>query len=352
MTKFRECVIHIGTTKTATTTLQSFFQKNKLNFTKNDILIPTTLGEPNQTKLSAYAADIQKINDLRKNRGLTNEKLINNFRERVEKSFREEVKNQNFSKLLISSEHLHSKLTGVEEVQLVKKFLDEFVETYKIIVYIRPQHEMAVSNFSTLCKTGGTKKIVLPKIQEKSTYYNLETLLNRWAEVFGFDNIIVRIFSRKEFHEEDIKKDFVKILGLDWNNFEDVENSNESINSNAQRFLLELNKFLPLWIDNKKNNLRGNLDVLVSQNREGQGLMPTSDQAEDFFRIFSNSNEKVREKWFPEKKELFEVDFSKYPKKTQTETDLSFAFEIFADVWSKKQKEVLNLKQILKQNEQ
>ncbi len=59
MTKFRECVIHIGTTKTATTTLQSFFQKNKLNFTKNDILIPTTLGKPNQTKLSAYAADIQ-----------------------------------------------------------------------------------------------------------------------------------------------------------------------------------------------------------------------------------------------------------------------------------------------------
>ena len=128
MTQFKECIIHIGTEKTGTSTLQLFFQKNKSNFAKNDILIPKTLGEPYQSNLSVYAANIERIDDLRKNRGLINEKLINDFRNKLENSFRREVENQNFSKLLISSEHLHSRFDSIEEVQLVKNFLDEFVK--------------------------------------------------------------------------------------------------------------------------------------------------------------------------------------------------------------------------------
>ena len=70
--------------------------------------------------------------------------------------------------------------------------------------------------------------------------------------------------------------------------------------------------------------------------------MPTRDQAQCFFRIFSKSNNECKKKWFPERKELFEVDFSKYPEQAQQYPKIDYsAFKIFAELWSKKQRNIL-----------
>jgi hypothetical protein len=341
--KFDECIVHIGTAKTGTKTLQEFLHKNKSNFARKCIFFPKTFGELNHVKLSAYASADDKKDDIRKNLGLIDRKRIEDFRKELDNSFRQEIENHNCKKLLLSGEHMQSRLTSVEEIQFLKKFLDNFVNKFKIVVYLRSQPEMAVSRYSTFCKSEGTRKTVLPEVNESNLYFNHEKLLERWSKVFGIENIIPRIFSRPELHDGDIKKDFIRILGLNWNDFEDVENSNESINADAQRFLLEINKFLPSFIDDKPNKDRGNIAELVSHNREGTGLLPTREQAEKFLKIFNDSNERLRKKWFPERKKLFEVDFSKYPEKLIENTDYTFAFKIFAELWSTKQEQIHSL---------
>ena len=292
--------------------------------------------------LTGYALAEHRIGNIRKKLGLVNLKLIENFRREIEKTFRNEIKNQNCRKLLLSDEHLQARLRSVEEIQCLKKFLDKFVNKYKIVVYLRSQPEMAISFYSDYCRSGGTQKTILQEVTEGDLLFNYEKLLKRWSKIFGFENIIPRIFSHTEFPDGDIKKDFIRLLGLNWNEFENVENSNESINVDAQRFLLEINKFLPGVIGDK-NKARGNIVQLVSANRRGKGLLPTRKQVENFLKIFADSNERLRKKWFPERKNLFEVDFSIYPEKPFSDTDYTFAFKIFAEIWSKKHEEVLSL---------
>ena len=45
MTQFEESIIHIGTMKTGTTTLQEFFRHNRPELAKKGILYPKTLGK-------------------------------------------------------------------------------------------------------------------------------------------------------------------------------------------------------------------------------------------------------------------------------------------------------------------
>ena len=92
MVKFDECILHIGTEKTGTSTLQEFFYQNKLNLAKNDIFFPETFGKKNHIKLSAYACSDNKKDDVRITLGLINLKLIKDFRHEIDTSFLQNYK--------------------------------------------------------------------------------------------------------------------------------------------------------------------------------------------------------------------------------------------------------------------
>jgi len=348
MTKFEECIIHIGTGKTGTKTLQWFFAENRSNLSRNRILYPKTFGEGHHHFLSAALCNINKISRRRKVLGLTQQHLIETFRNKILDSFRKEIQKENCTKLLISSESLYALMNTIEEIKRLKNFLDEFVNKYKIIVYIRPQHEHQISRFSTMCLNGYIDKQILPRVKETKSTLNYEKIIGMWALVFNDENVFPRIFAREEFLDENLKKDFISFLGLNWNDFEDVENRNLSISANAQRFLLEINQYLPYFIGNKKNPNRGNLKSLIQSTQKGKGLFPTRKESEDFFKIFTKSNEDFRKKWFPERRELFEVDFTKYPEQVQQypKVDSSF-FKIFAELWTAKQKRIAKLQKKL-----
>jgi len=355
--------MHIGTGKTGTKSLQQFLHKNRLVLAKKGILYPRAFGSTRHYKLAHYVMDFHKLDPLKEKlgllrlskksvrikAGLMSEDDVKDFRKEIARSFQKEIQNTNCTKLLISTEGLGN-LFIVNEIQFLKKFLDDFVNEYTIIVYLRSQHERAISGFSTRCGLGSTNESFFRERFVRR--YNYEKLLGRWSNVFRDKNIIPRIFSRKELLDGDIKKDFVSLLGWNWNDFEDIEKENESMSAEAQKFLLEINKILPRLIGNKVNKNRGNIGRLVSKNFKGKGLLPTRQEAENFFKKFKDSNEKVRQKWFPEKKALFEVDFDKYPEKKELfgdnfEKKYIDAFEIFAKLLSEKQEQIHHRKERL-----
>jgi len=361
--------LHIGTTKTGTKSLQGFLQKNRLVLDKKGILYPRTFGEINQVKLAHYVWDFDKIDYLKGKLKILNPKFIKagliskeraeDFHKEILSSFQKEIQNTNCTKLLISSEAFAS-FSSVKEIQSLKKFLDDFVKEYTIIVYLRSQPERATSDLTTRCVVGtktegffleGKFTTFFPKNFFKR--FNYEKLLEGWANVFGEENIVPKIFSRKGLLDGDIKKDFVSLLGWNWNDFEDVESRNESMSADAQRFMMKINKVLPRFIGNKVNENHGNIGHDVSRNFKGKGLQPPRKEAENFFKMFKDSNEKVRRRWFAEKKELFEVDFDKYPEKKELfvgdfEKDYAFAFEVFAKLLSEKLEQISSLKEQLK----
>ncbi len=350
MKKFDECILHIGTDKTGTSTLQKFFRMNESNLAKKDIFYPKTFGDRNHTKLFVYACEPQRRIHLQLILGLTNVQQVEVFRNKIWKSFCQEIKNNDCNKLLLSTEFLSFSLNSNEEIKFLKNFLDNFVNTYKVIVYLRPQHEISISRYSEMVKGGGTRKSILPETDENDSFYNYEKILERWGKIFGVKNIFPRIFSKKEFFNGDIKRDFVDYIGLDWNDFKDVESKNTSLNVEKQLFLLEINPFLPRFIGDKLNMKRRHIVDLLSRNGRGKGLMPTREEAVNFFKIFSSSNEQVRKKWFPNRKELFEVDFSKYPEKPNHQAELRKMFLQKLDSKERKKYE-MGIKDYIKTNQ-
>ena len=134
MKKFDECIIHIGTEKTGTTTLQRFFRRNELNLAKKNIFYPKTFGKGNHRQLYVFASNEQKKDNRKLDLGLTTPKKVENFRKNIIKSFHEEIKDHNCKKLLLSTEFFHSRLTSDEELKFLKDFLDEFTKSYKKLV--------------------------------------------------------------------------------------------------------------------------------------------------------------------------------------------------------------------------
>ena len=350
MKKIDECILHIGTEKTGTSTLQKFFHNNESNLAKKDIFYPKTFGARNHTKLFAYACEPQRRHPLKLRLGLTNVQQVEVFRNEIWKSFCQEIKNNDCNKLLLSTEFLSSGLKSYEEVKFLKNFLDNFVNTYKVIVYLRPQHELAISRYSNMVEVGGTRRSILPETDENNLFYNYEKLLELWGKIFGMKNIFPRIFSKKELLNGDIKRDFVDYIGLDWNDFKDVENQNKNLDVETQLFLLEINPFLPLFIGDKLNMKRIHIVDLLSRNGRGKGLMPTREEAVNFFKIFSSSNEQIRKKWFPNRTELFEVDFSKYSEKPNHQAELRKMFLQKLDSKERKKYE-MGIKDYIKTNQ-
>jgi len=363
--------LHIGISKTGTTSLQEFLVTNRLVLAKKGILYPTSLGKRNTYKLAHYVLDFHKLFFLKKIfwrllpkrpkarlisrrsviTGLISKERVEDFRKELLTSFQKEIQNTNCTKLLISAEGFSANWFKVKDIRFLKKFLDDFVNEYAIIVYFRPQHEKAISGHSTGLREGRLRRRFFPKRRRKT--YNYEKILEDWANVFGNENIVPEIFSRKELLDGDIKKDFVSLMGWNWNDFEDVKSRNQTMNADAQKFVLQINRAIPRIIGNEVNENRGNIGVYVHSHFKGKGLQPTRRDAENFFKLFKDSNEKVRQKWFPEKKELFEVDFDKYPEKKESfdgnfEKDYAFAFEVFAKLLSEKQKRIHNRKEQLK----
>jgi len=363
--------LHIGTPKTGTKSLQEFLLTNRLVLAKKGILYPMGFGEShhvslNHVKLAYYAWDFHRLERVKGEFGLLPLKFIKaglftkervaDFRKEFLSSFKKRIQNTNCTKLLFSTEALAG-LSNVKDIQFLKKFLDDFVNEYTIIVYLRPQHERAISSVTTRCVAGTKTESFFSELKSgpfftKGYFKRLdyEKIVSRWANVFGDENVIPRIFSRKELLDGDIKKDFVSSLGWNWNDFEDVKWKNESMSAEAQKFMIEINRILPRYIDHKVNVNHGNIGRHVHKNFKGKGLQPTRQDAENFFKTFKDSNEKVRQRWFPEKKELFEVDFDKYPEKKELfngnfEKDYTFAFKVFDKLLSEKREEIHHLKE-------
>ncbi|EAI4813061.1 hypothetical protein BGG33_07840, partial [Campylobacter lari] len=45
---------------------------------------------------------------------------------------------------------------------------------------------------------------------------NHKQTLQWWGEIFGKENLIVRLFDKNEFYQGDLLKDFIHSIGLEW----------------------------------------------------------------------------------------------------------------------------------------
>lgn len=334
--KFNICYLHIGIEKTGSTTIQRYLEHNRDELLKQGHYYPKCLGPRRGSHyyLVVFCRHNDVFDDLRLTCGVTNVEELQNFREKLTFDMQEEFSSIGNTDILhISSENCHSRLLGTDSIGYVKELLSPWVEDFKIIVYLRPQHEVALSLYSTDMKLGGHAKNPFPEVDENNHYYNYYVMLKKWEEIFGKENLIVRRFGRDYFYKNDLIEDYLHITQVSKDNLTDIKKENESLSPDALDFLGELNKYLPRFIDNKPAHVRKNIAEVMESVFPGKGPSASREDCVKFYNLFTNSNIKVAQEYFGDN-ELFKINFEKYELANQkTSIDVNKAFMMFAEIW-------------------
>ena len=90
-----KCFLHIGTEKTATTTLQNFLHLNRDKFAKYGFLLPKNAGYPNNYKLPILAYNNHRRDDLTNINGIYTEESLIQFQKKINEGLKTEITESN-----------------------------------------------------------------------------------------------------------------------------------------------------------------------------------------------------------------------------------------------------------------
>lgn len=340
----RKAILHIGTEKTGTSTLQTFLSRNRERLNANGFHYPRFAGAINHTRLGAYAAADEVRDDLRIDIGVTDAEALAAFRSRLDAEAAEEVAAHPGRTFVFSNEHCSSRLTTPAEIARLRDFLARHFDEVTVTVYLRRQDMVAVSLYSTLLKFGGDRREILPDPSLRPDYWDYGSLLARWAQAFGRGAVVPCIFDRAGLAGGSVVADFVERWGLG-GGLEPVANANESLQPAAQEVLRRLNTAFPGYVDGDLNRMRGELGYRFGKLFAGRGLRPSRVEAEAFYRHFAEANEACRAEWFPGRSTLFDEDFSAYPEEADPrEVSFEQTIGIMRELWRETQANELRLR--------
>ena len=331
--KFRECILHIGTEKTGTTSLRSFLAINREKLLANGIFVPRSLSPyaklANHERITTFALDIRKVrDDLRIAANVTTEDAVNQHRIAVIEGLEREILSIPTTDhlLLLSNEHCHSRLVELDEVLRLKEFLSRYARKQTVVVYLRPQHELAASLYDQALRAGyydvPLPPVFGPDVREwvNRKYFDYGDLIKRWTHVFSKENIIVRIYSEKDLIGGDTAIDLMSQTGCDVSGFERPPRENTSLGIDYQPVLNVINRISA----EKSLRIDAKIRRSIADHLQKLSKLPSRKlsrpEAQRFMEMFKESNEEIRRSFFPDRGALFELDFDTLPDEPSAPT--------------------------------
>ncbi len=277
--------LHIGTTKTGTTTLQRWVLRNRDGLRAQGIHYPDSLLKAeSHKKLMFYARDSDKPDASFAAAGIRSPEDHAAFRASLRLDFlREFTDNRNDRAWLVSSEHLHTKLSSLAMVERVRDLFTPCFSDITVYVHLRPQVDLLVSNASQRARMGREvtrAELARSAVGPGSSYFNYNKIVELWEKVFGAGNLRVVPFRRIP----DITGQLITELGIDPAPLGPVTHENEALDWRAIALANVLNRqmqveSLPVPPEFYLNSMPG-----VERLRIGRAL------AEEIQGRFSKSN--------------------------------------------------------------
>ncbi len=309
-----DAILHVGVTKTGTTTIQKFLRENSEVLGRQGVFVPRSIMRPHDfgqhIGLSAIAASRtgnaparQWLSRALVRKGANQAEAL----ERLHGLFVQEVRDAGqHRKAIISTEAMSS--LGRAEFAEVRDILSRLFERIKILIYLRRQDLHAVSLFNSRVR------IQLPVLDlfpdPPYPYHDFARMLGDLAETFGRANVEVRLFEPASLEGGDSLSDFRLACGIvDDPSFFIPERQNESLNAKQVGFIHRLQRangesMLPPM------QLRAILDELECEER----FMPPRAAAEAYYRQFAAGNALVAREFLGRDGPLFDEDFGMYPE--------------------------------------
>jgi hypothetical protein len=209
-------VLHIGTEKTGTTTLQDFVYANREVLLRHGVGLSDLLGTTNNRKLASFCMPELNFDDYFKDRQIVTVEQKREHFAGFREAFLAEVRAMapSVHTLLITSEHFHSRLRDVASIRRLKDLLDEVAEGVTVVCYFREQSAVVRSLYSTAVKSGNAADFATfaRHCGPRNPYFNYFEFFSHWRDVFGAQSLRPRVFARDHFVGGELRRDFLSML--------------------------------------------------------------------------------------------------------------------------------------------
>jgi len=348
--KKKHIYLHIGTTKTGTSSIQTFLRDN-LEVLKQHNFIALTPRSPERLRtLSEIIMSAAKKNFPHFNE--TQQQWLNDL---IQKLKNAETDN------IILSEELFWNIISVNKERFI--FID-FINSLKefaditVVVYLRRQDSFLMSAYQQRLKGGGVREKecqewISISAKPQTGITNFQGNLKFLESLFGKNNIIVRPFEKEQFVDQSLFADFMYCVGLRMS--DEFEIKNKKKNPGLSPVMAEILRYLSIYYKNRepitpflsKKNKSNN--KLFNQNRQHKFLSPKQRLA--IIQRCAADNEWVAREFLEREdgilfKELL-PDINNPWEKYKLTPEVVKTFFTEVDFLDKKQKEIMQ-KQVLK----
>ena len=234
----KQLVLHVGSHKTGTTTLQKFMVENAQAFEEKGLYVPITPSKYPLTNKNRTACFLKYL--VRGNLGYPTwnddvKDLVEKDREVVMRAIEEH------DAIYLSDERIWFDGAQNERYWGELKSAAEGlgIDSFKVVVYLRRQDEFLVSLWAQLAKKNmafSLNDYLMKPRNEKAVDYlaNLRVM----EQAFGRDNMIVRVYDRATLINGDICCDFCDAIGIEWSEqFKPVVSQNPSLSTSMAEIM-------------------------------------------------------------------------------------------------------------------
>ena len=194
------CTLHIGAPKTGSTALQEFLSNNAAALQEQGYVYPRSgLRANGHHDIAFLSGGGYPEWATPQSRGL----------EDLTTDLRNEIANTPHH-VILSSENFYLLRQPAEVGKLLTSLFPG--GAVKVVVYLRRQDEAHLSWYNQAVKAQGFTGTIEDSIRDNDTLWNYAENLAHWTDVFGEENLIIRIYQNNELIDGDIRRDFCRLL--------------------------------------------------------------------------------------------------------------------------------------------
>lgn len=317
--------LHIGTTKTGTTSIQKFCLQNQNLLQEKNYCFPDSIHRYENRKNATF-----RYKGIHRNGhflvGSVWDKNGRHNTAEEDRLFHEGMQNvaslfQTYDNIILSDEGIwYMSSYGKRDLwDKLKAHADAHGYQIMIIVYLRRQDDFLISNWNQAvkenCMTDSVEAHLEETLQTRVMRYSYGEKLDSIAQVFGKDHMIVRRFDSQSFYQGSIYADFLHCMQLELTDeYLPLKNTinNTSLEGNALEIMRILNTLPDLDAVQRLLCLRHLRKVTeISGSRFS---MLSGEERREFMSHFEEGNRHVADEYIGDGAPLFETEPVELPK--------------------------------------
>ncbi len=310
-----DVVLHVGSGKTGTSTIQAFCRRNRDRLRAAGVLYPRTPGEARHGRLGlSIRSDAELAASPHWGRQPWSDPA--EFRTDFRRDLTAEIAEAGAPTVLFSDEGLFAATSDAGLARL-RQLLDDLARSVRVVVYLRRQDDHLVSRYQQLVKTGEVRRLAAWATDDFSSIYDYDAALRRHERLLAPDALVVRRFEPGRFDDGSLLQDFLDAAGVTAraDDLDQVPHRNESLDAESVEFLRLVNLHrvraegaVVGVVDNRRLVRR------LVEGSTGPTLTLPESVLDGFMAGWDGSNRAVARRWFGDD-DLFTV-----PRRTERTT--------------------------------